>query len=46
MTGMMRTKQIVKAIELRHGEGIFLHRDGLGNGWTNGNKNIFIEGTK
>ena len=46
MTGMTKTKDIVKVIELHHGAGIFPHRDGLGSGWTNGNKNIFIEGIK
>jgi hypothetical protein len=46
MTGMTRTKHIVKVIELRHGGRSYTHRGGLGNGWTNGNKNIFIEGTE
>ena len=44
MTGMMKTKEIVKVIELRHGEEICPHRGGYG--WTNGDKNIFVEGAK
>jgi len=43
---MTRTKHVIKVIELRRGEGKCPHRDGLGNGWTNGDKNIFIEVTK
>ncbi len=46
MTGMTRTNRVVKVIELRHGGGNNFHRGGLYNGWTNGNKNILIEGTE